>query len=243
VVAPVTRRPPGHGDQDGEFARADALAGLAREVDGLRRGLDPLAGVPTRVDDLARTVAQLADALSAAPPRPGPTPAPSWLAAAADRDATRALLEALCEWLRRVFLRYPDGAAVLPECWLFHPDVVEELLWLQHAWLAAYEAKGPSVQLAGDWHDRQRPGVVRRLKAAVGSCSKERHQTRAGWGDGPRGAAAVPGTDALPTIAGWWATNRDDPAPEPARDLDDDRVPGFGARLDGDRGATAGRYR
>ena len=58
-----------------------------------------------------------------------------------------------------MFLRYPDGVAVLPECWLWHPDVVEELLWLMHAWRAAYEGRGASVQLAGDWHDRQRPGV------------------------------------------------------------------------------------
>jgi hypothetical protein len=231
----VTRRPPGAAD-DGEFARAEALAGLAREVDGLRRGLDPLAGLPTRVDDLARTVAQLADALSAAPPRPGPTPSPSWLAAAADREATQALLEALCGWLGRVFLRYPDGAAVLPECWLWHPDVVEELLWLQHAWFAAYQGKAASVQLAGDWHDRQRPGVVRRLKAAVGSCSKERHQTRTGWGEGPRGATPVPGTDAVPTIAGWWATDRDQPAPEPAAEPRHERVPGFDGALDGHRG-------
>jgi hypothetical protein len=237
----VTRRPPGQ-SEEGEFARADALAGLAREVDGLRRGLDPLAGVPTRVDDLARTVTKLADALSAAPPRPGPTPAPSWFTASDDAEAASVLLEGLCEWLRRVFLRYPDGAALLPECWLWHPDVVEELLWLQHAWLAAYEAKGAAVQLAGDWHDRQRPGVVRRLRAAVGSCSKERHQTRAGWGDGPQGAAAVPGVDAVSTIAGWWSTSRDDPAPEPARDLDGDRVPGFGGSLNGHSGAAAGRY-
>ena len=70
-----------------------------------------------------------------------------------------------------MFLRYPDGVAVLPECWLWHPDVVEELLWLMHAWRAAYEGRGASVQLAGDWHDRQRPGVVRRVRTAVGSCS------------------------------------------------------------------------
>ncbi|MCD2197688.1 hypothetical protein LQ327_30385 [Actinomycetospora endophytica] len=240
----MTRRPPGApSDDDGEFARADALAGLAREVDGLRRGLDPLAGVPTRVDDLARTVAQLADALAATPPRPGPTPAPSWLTASDDPDAARLLLEELCRWLHQVFLRYPDAAGVLSECWLYHPDAVEELLWLQHAWLAAYQAKGASVQLAGDWHDRQRPGVVRRLKAAGGSCSKERHQTRTGWGERPRGAVAVPGTDAVETIASWWATHRDEPAPEPAPDRDGDRVPGFGSRLNGDGASNTGRHR
>jgi hypothetical protein len=238
----VTRRPPGQ-PPEGDFARADALAGLAREVDGLRRSIGLLDTVPNRIDDLARTVAQLADALAAVPPRPGPTPAPSWLTVSDDPDAARALLEGLCGWLHRVFLRYPDAAAVLPECWLLHPDAVEELLWLQHAWLGAYEAKGASVQLAGDWHDRQRPGVVRRLKSAVGSCSKERHQTRAGWGDAPRGAVAVPGVDAIPVVAGWWATHRDDPAPEPAPDSHSGQVPGFGDARNGSPGPTAGRHR
>jgi hypothetical protein len=32
--------------------------------------------------------------------------------------------------LHTIFLRYPDGAGALPECWLYHPDVVEELTWL-----------------------------------------------------------------------------------------------------------------
>ena len=83
----VTRRPPGQprpSEGEGEFARVEALAGLAREVDGLRRGLDALIGTPSRMDDLARTVAQLADAVSVAPARPGPTVAPSWLAAPGD---------------------------------------------------------------------------------------------------------------------------------------------------------------
>ncbi|GAA4929275.1 hypothetical protein EV188_101428 [Actinomycetospora succinea] len=217
----MTRRPPGQaasGDGEGEFARVEALAGLAREVDGLRRGLDALVGTPTRVDDLARTVAQLADAFAATPARPGPTVAPSWLAAPTDSEAVMGLLEELCRWLRTVFLRYPDGVAVLPECWLWHPDVIEELLWLMYAWRAAYEGRGASVQLAGDWHDRQRPGVVRRLKTAVGSCSRERHQTRPGWASAPSGATPVPGVEATTSIAWWWAGARDDAPPEPARD-------------------------
>jgi hypothetical protein len=90
------------------------------------------------------------------------------------------MLGELAGWLHAVFLRYPDGVAVLPECWLWHPDVVEELLWLMCAWRAAYEGRGASVQLAGDWHDRQRPGVIRRVKTAAGSCSPERHQSRPG---------------------------------------------------------------
>jgi hypothetical protein len=218
----MSRRPPGPpgsgGSGDGEFARVEALAGLAREVDGLRRGMEALVGTPTRVDDLARTVAQLADAVSAMPARPGPTMAPSWLAAPTDSEALAGVLDGLCRWLHQVFLRYPDGAAVLPECWLWHPDVIEELLWLSHAWRAAYESRGASVQLAGDWHDRQRPGVVRRLRTAVGSCSRERHQTRPGWNSTPLGATPVPGADAASSIAWWWAAARDDAPPEPDPD-------------------------
>lgn len=214
----MSRRPPGQpgGGSDGdEFARVEALAGLAREVDGLRRSLEELVGTPTRVDDLARTVAQLADAVAAAPARPGPTVAPTWLAAPTDSEALAALLDELCRWLHTIFLRYPDGAAVLPECWLWHPDVVEELLWLMHAWRAAYESRGASVQLAGDWHERQRPGVVRRLRTAAGSCSRERHQTRPGWNSAPLGASPVPGAESATSIAWWWAAARDDAPPEP----------------------------
>ncbi|QNG55629.1 hypothetical protein H6H00_15460 [Pseudonocardia petroleophila] len=194
----------------------DALAGLAREVDGLRRAVDPLRAVGGRVDDLARLVAQLADTVTALSQRPGPAPAPSWLMVPADPAVVERVLVELCAWLHAIFLRYPDAAGALPPCWLWHADVVEELLWLMHAWCAAYQGKGASVQLAGDWHDRQRPGVVRRIKQNAGSCSIERHQTRPGWDHRPTGATPVPGNDAVGVIAGWWAVRRDDPAPEPA---------------------------
>lgn len=214
MTSPTT---PGARDEaETEVASVDALAGLAREVDGLRRAVDPLREVRGRVDDLARLVAQLADTVTALAQRPGPAPAPSWLMAPADPAVAERVLIELCAWLHAIFLRYPDAAGALPPCWLWHADVVEELLWLMHAWCAAYQGKGASVQLAGDWHDRQRPGVVRRIKQNAGSCSIERHQTREGWDHRPTGATPVPGTDAVGVIAGWWAARRDDPAPEPA---------------------------
>lgn len=197
----------------------EAVAGLAREVDGLRRQFDTVADLPVRVEALTRSVAELSDAveaLAALPSRPGPTPAPSWLSAPADPEVTSRLVEGLVAWLRAVFLRYPDGQAALPECWLWHPEVVEELLWLMHAWLAAYQGRGASVQAAGDWHDRQRPGVVRRLRASVASCSRENHQTRAGWSQTPSGPVSVPGLDAVASITDWWAHHREQPPPEPA---------------------------
>ncbi|WP_246633574.1 DUF2637 domain-containing protein [Pseudonocardia nigra] len=172
---------------------AAAVAGLAREVDGLRRTVESLTGMPGRVDELARLVTQLADTVAAVSARPGPTPAPSWLLLPDDEDVVARVLGELCAWLHAFYLRYSDAAASLPECWLWHPEVVEELLWLRHAWCAAYQGKSASVALAGDWHDRQRPGVVRRIKQYAGSCSPERHQARPEWDQTPTGAAPVPG--------------------------------------------------
>lgn len=216
MTPPPTPGPAGGGGPGAEFAGADALAGLAREVEGLRRAVDPLRDVGGRVDDLARLVAQLTDTVTALAHRPGPAPAPSWLMAPTDADVVERTLVELCAWLHAIYLRYSDGAAALPECWLYHADVVEELLWLMHAWCTAYQGRTASVQAAGDWHDRQRPGVVRRIRSSVGSCSIERHQTRPDWDQHPTGAAPVPGIDTVGSIAAWWATHRDDPAPEPA---------------------------
>jgi hypothetical protein len=138
------------------------------------------------------------------------------------------VLDELVGWLQTVYLRYPDGADQLPECWCWHPDVVEELLWLMHAWAAAYQGPQAPVGLVGDWHDRQRPGVVRRIRTTAGSCSFENHQTRAGWTRRPSAAPAVPGLDSLGAIAQWWVTRRDQDAPEPPS-----RLTPVGATADG----------
>lgn len=189
------------------------VAGLARLVDGLRRDLDPLTGLPGRVEELASLVAGLAEAVAASTARRQAGPAPSWLLAPADSQKAADLLDGLAGWLGVVFLRYPDGLAALPDCWCWHPDVVEELLWLMYAWSAAYQGPAASVALAGDWHDRLRPGVVRRVQRAAGSCSRESHQTRPNRPAVPTGAPTVPGGHELDVVARWWATRRDHPAP------------------------------
>jgi len=217
-VVRVTRPPepqPGPG-AGAEFASAAALAGLAREVDGLRRSVEPLSAVSGRVDDLARLMGQLVDAVAALTARPGAVAAPSWLMLPADEQIAGRVLDELTVWMAAVYLRYSDAAGSLPECWCWHPDVVEELLWLMHAWCAAYHGTQASVALAGDWHDRSRPGVVRRIRAVAGMCSRENHMTRDGWDHTPSGAPEVPAVDAVGPIAAWWGTRRDDPAPEPA---------------------------
>jgi len=209
-------QPAAPGTGDGEFARHDAVAALAREIADLRNTLDPLVSMPERVDELARLVRDLADTVAAVTARQAPTPAPTWLVAPADPGHVERVVQELAAWLHVVLLRYPDAAVVLPPCWLYHPDVVEELLWLMHAWLAAYQGPAASVALAGDWHDRQRPGVVRRLQKSVGACSIEAHLTREDWKQYPTGAVVVPGLSEVAVLAEWWAVQRDDPAPEPS---------------------------
>lgn len=201
------------------------VAGLARDLDTLRRTLEPLIGLDDRLDDLAGIVADLGGKVAALTTRKGPTPCPSWLCAPGDPRVVIGLLDGLRAWMEAIYLRYSDAAASLPECWCWHPDVVEELLCLMHGWLAAYQGPAAAVGLATDWHDRYRPGVVRRIKQVAGSCSRERHQVRPGWESAPSGAPVVPAADATEAIATWWAMRRDQPAPEPAARPDPWAVP------------------
>jgi hypothetical protein len=194
------------------YADAGAVAGLAREIEALRQSIDTLRGLPSRVDEVAELVAQLADAVNASPTVGGAVA--SWLDLATEVDTTHAVLGELLAWMQVVYLRYPDAAAGLPDCWLWHPDVVEELLWLMQAWLAAYRDDKAAVSLAGDWHDRYRPGVVRRITSTAGRCSLENHQPREGQ-PLPGGGPVVPVAGAVEQIATWWATSRPDPPPEP----------------------------
>lgn len=191
-------------------ASAAAVAGLARQVEALRRTVEDLQALPNRVDDLGRMTSGLADGLAAVKVRSGPATAPTWLMHPMDPWAARAVLDGLTAWLQAVHLRYTDAAATLPECWLWHPDVIEELLWLMHSWLAAYQGAQASVALAADWHDRYRPGAVRRIKAAAGMCSLENHR-----GDRANGVPEAPLAGAVQAIANWWGTYRHEPAPEP----------------------------
>jgi hypothetical protein len=187
-----------------------SVAGLARELELIRRAVDGLAAIPSQVADLAGLVAGLADRVG--PNRGHGAGLPSWLDLSGDFADVVGVLGDLAEWLRTVYLRYTDGAAGLPECWLWHPDVVEELLWLRAAWTEAYAGESPSAVRAGEWHDRQRPGVVRRIRAVAGTCSLEAHQPP---GERHRGAEAVPLAEAIHAIGEWWATNREATAPAP----------------------------
>ncbi|MGH3859630.1 hypothetical protein [Actinokineospora sp.] len=194
-----------------EYANTSAVAGLAREVETLRRAIRKAAPVQdAHAVQLHKLAGQL-DELAQATARKGPADkvvAPSWLSLPSDADAVAEVLDELLTWLCAVYLRYADAAASLSDCWLWHPEVVEELVWLMHTWIAAYEDENASATAAGDWHDRYRPGVVRRIKTAIGTCSLENHTS-------PQPAPRVPLVEAAEAIVTWWGTARTAPAPEP----------------------------
>ncbi len=141
-------------------------------------------------------------AAGAASPTPAPAagPGPSWLAVGSWEEA-EALMGVLVPWLGQVYLRYPDAA--LPSCWAWHPAAVEELWWLCRAWCDAYAVEEPSSQRAGDWHDRQRPAVVRRLyeDADFRRCRLANHADTTAHAH-----PNIPGVATLPHVTTAWAS-------------------------------------
>jgi hypothetical protein len=200
-----------------EYATSAAVAGLAREVEALRRAVDQLRAVPRQVEQVAALVARLAERGVAASDELAEERTVTWLdlpsdpGGAATPDAESLLLR-LMDWMAAVYLRYADAARTLPACWLWHPEVIEELVWLRQAWLAAYADPEARIALAGDWHDRQRPGVVRRIREYAGMCSIENHHGQ------QAGAPVVPLAGAALPIADWWAARRPAAPPEPGPD-------------------------
>lgn len=194
-----------------------AVGGLGREVEAVKISQARLAD-KTAVAELTRQVGELADQVTdlvnlTQPADTELRPVDSWLARLPGTFAPVEILADLIGWVRQVHLRYADAATELPECWLWHPEIVEELLWLMQAWRDAYFG-APSVRSVGDWHDRLRPGVVRRITGYAGNCSLDNHhQDRAA-----DRIVEVPTADAAEAIAAWWAGDNDQPAPEPTRE-------------------------
>lgn len=88
--------------------------------------------------------------------------------------------------------------------------MVEELWWLRHAHHAAYHGRAACWRDVGDWHDRQRPGVTRRIREALGDCELSRHVPGA---DRHQPTAPVPLANAASPVAGHWTRHRTTPDP------------------------------
>lgn len=131
----------------------------------------------------------------------------SWLLTA-DPDSARRILDDLAGWVDQVYLAY-HGVA-LRSCWLWHPAVVEELVALRELHHDAYAGPGAGWKAVGDWHERYRPGVAKRVKEALGGCELAQHVP----GGAAHGVARpAPLTAAVGPVAQAWTTSRATPTP------------------------------
>ncbi len=208
----------GTGGSGGNSSAPDQrVRALSAALERATRRIAALEAHGRQQDTLLRQLAadvQLLAATTAAPGDDGPEAEPngpaavrSWLAAA-DPEQAQLDLRALVQWAGAVYARWPDGT--LPSCWLWHPAVVEELWWLSQAHVAAFEGRGACWRDVADWHDRHRPGVVRRIRPVLQTCELGRHGI-----DGDRRdlRPRVPLTAATDAIATAWTTQRDTPDP------------------------------
>lgn len=209
-------------DSPGAGGMAAQIIALGRDVESLRRligrqdavvrlvrgrvtELEAQAGSSaTMLASLSEQVAELAgEGQEAGAHR-------SWFATS-DAELARSRLVDLAGWVEGVYLWFPD--TTLPSCWLWHPSVVEELLWLRRSWTEAFTGTTAAIFRVADWHDRWRPGVVARIRALNdGVCSLDQHLPGA---EQDRPAPVTPAVDAIPAIAGWWAVYRNEPPPHP----------------------------
>ena len=169
---------PRHNDRPDPAPWEEPVQSLGRAV---ARALRRMERVDARVSELTQVITDLAVKLA---PAEHPPDAPSngdraaepgvrsWLLAddAAQADAD---LADLADWLWRVYLWWPDAA--LSSCWLWHPEVIEELWWLRVAHADAYHPDTGSSLRVADWHERHRPGVARRVRGVLGKCELSRH--------------------------------------------------------------------
>jgi hypothetical protein len=186
----------------------DPLAAIARNQERTDRRLDKLV---EQVTGLAGDIARVARATGKGRGGPGDDeeepPLASWLLVE-DVSAALALLDDLLGWLDAVYLRW-EGAA-LPSCWLWHPDMVEELLALREQHREAYAGERRSWKAVGDWLDR-RVKVVERL-GPLQTCELILH-VPGGERDRPERRAAL--RSALELIAHDWSLARALPEPTP----------------------------
>ena len=201
---------------------AAQIIGLGRDVEALRRLIARqdtavrtirgwLADLETQVGASATTLATLTEQVTELAGGGQEAGAHrSWFATT-DPEQARSRLVELAEWIEGVYLRFPDAA--LPACWLWHPSVVEELLWLRRSWTEAFTGSTAAIFRVADWHDRQRPGVVARIRALNdGVCSLDQHAPGA---EQDRPPQRTPAVDAIPGIVDWWAARREESPPHP----------------------------
>lgn len=150
------------------------------------------------------------------------TEAPDWYSVETERQA-QLMLDGLIEWVAKVYLRGPHDAK-LTYCWMWHPEVVDELVALRWSYFDAHHGETANGFKASDWRDRYRKSAIERINTALAQCNLGQHE-------GPDGARVwqplrtVPGVDdvnpaaQVVAVAEWWATRRESTPPAPSANL------------------------
>lgn len=187
---------------------ARSVAGGPDSLARLRADLARLGAHAQQLQAAVATAADLADQLNPpGGPAAGPPPggAPTWVDI--EPDQAPAVLVDLARWIAAV-LGYHRVAEQLHPCWYRHPGLVQALLDVRVAWLAAYrDPAGGRVPAALDWWQRHLPQLDRQVRELLDRCSSGRHEPA---GLPPR----VGGESTLRGYALWWAADRN-PATEP----------------------------
>lgn len=173
------------------------------EVENLRGEVATLSGV---VADLSGMVRDLSTDILRLSVRDNPSSVRSWI----DTDDTelgRLILAGLEEWLATVWVRYPGPA--LPECWAYHPAVIEELWVLMNQYKSCFR-KGGTWKDFGDWLSKYRPGAAARIQKEAGTCTLSLHEP--GEQLDPVSWPKVPEVD-LTEVADHWTGHRCAPYP------------------------------
>lgn len=163
VSEPTNGRSEGHSTA---FDWKGAFRSFGQELERVNRRV-------TDLDDLLATLARDVTAINETLEDAKGQATVSWLMLA-DPVAAVAVLGDLAVWCEEVYLRYDDAA--LPACWLWHAGLVEELLTLRQGHADAFHSKSRSAAKALDWHERYRPGVVKRLLETVRDCDLSKHE-------------------------------------------------------------------
>lgn len=169
---------PSHDDRPDPAPWEEPVRSLGRAV---ARALRRMERVDARVSELTQVITDLAVKLAPAEHPPDAPPdgdramepgVRSWLLADDPAQADADLAD-LADWLWRVYLWWPDAA--LSSCWLWHPEVIEELWALRVAHADAYDPELGSSMRVTDWLERHRPGAARRVRNVLVKCELTRH--------------------------------------------------------------------
>jgi len=189
----------------------EQTARLANVPDDLRALRDHLAGIPSdieaRLDRLAGQIAAIAlgDSAESGPPV-------SWFDVT-DADVAERMLTELADWVKRVVRRYPESRQ-LGNCWMHHPELVEQLIVLRLLWMRAYRNPDGQVEKAAEWQDRWLPGFFGRIREKCQGFGTGVHQLDA---QARMAADDQRQIDRIPKYARWWPIKvaGKDPGEEP----------------------------